>query len=88
MANQTLYSDAFYSTTSSEAEKPRGGLFHVDLPTLLADRNLSIDIAKWGRFVNIRINGYHEISIADGIAKDGVVSYREITLTSLTNNLP
>ena len=65
-----------------------GGLFHVDLPTLLDDRNLSIDIAKWGRFVKIRINGYHEVAVADGIAKDGVVSHATTAVSFPTNSSP
>ncbi|GAP93011.1 putative fasciclin domain family protein [Rosellinia necatrix] len=49
------------------------GHFHVDLPTLLDDKRLSIDIARWYGFINIRINGYQNVAIEDGIARDGVV---------------
>jgi uncharacterized surface protein with fasciclin (FAS1) repeats len=49
------------------------GHFHVDLPTLLGDKSLSIDIARWGGFINIKINGYNSVAIQDGIAKDGVI---------------
>lgn len=45
----------------------------VDLPTLLEDRSLSIDVARYGRFITIKINGFSRIAIADGVAKDGVV---------------
>ena len=73
MANQTLYSDAFYSPDSATDESIPKGVFHVDLPTLLKDRSLSIDIARWGRFINIKINGFSSVSTQDGIAKDGVI---------------
>jgi len=77
VANQTLYSDAFYTATSTESDldskAPRRG-FHVDLPTLLEGRHLSIDVApRWGRFIDIRINGFQSVAVQDGIAKDGVV---------------
>jgi hypothetical protein len=45
----------------------------VDLPTLLKDRYLSIDVGRFGRLIDIRINGFQSVSIADGIANDGVI---------------
>ena len=45
----------------------------IDLPTLLADKYLSIDIARWGRFITMKINGFSTVSVQDGIAKDGVI---------------
>ena len=90
VANQTLYSDAFYkaksTSLSGKEEKEIGklgdveeegripnGLFHIDLPTLLGDKSLSIDVARWGGFIDIKINGFSSISVQDGIAKDGVI---------------
>ncbi|RWA11481.1 hypothetical protein EKO27_g3652 [Xylaria grammica] len=49
------------------------GHFHIDLPTLLDGKNLSIDIARFYSLINIRINGYGKVAIEDGIALDGVV---------------
>lgn len=49
------------------------GVFHVDLPTLLDDKSLSIDVARYARFITIKINGFTNVAIADGIAADGVV---------------
>ena len=81
MVNQTLYSDAFYKAKDSDAESmnevddeaiPKGR-FHVDLPTLLDDKSLSIDIARWGGFITIKINGFNSVAVQDGIAKDGVI---------------
>jgi hypothetical protein len=45
----------------------------VDLPTLLKGRHLSIDIARWGRFINMKINAFFRVAVQDGIAKDGVI---------------
>ncbi|KAK7528438.1 Fasciclin domain-containing protein [Phyllosticta citriasiana] len=70
--NQTLYSDAFYNT------KPVGDIetrriYHFDLPTLLDDRALSVDVGRHGPFIEIRVNGFSRVAIKDGIAKDGVI---------------
>lgn len=82
VANQTLYSDAFYKAKNLDTEVtdeivdvegiPKGR-FHVDLPTLLGDKSLSIDVARWGGFIKIKINGYNSVAVQDGIAKDGVI---------------
>lgn len=91
VANQTLYSDAFYKDGKSKdlsagchqageiaefeegaADVPKGR-FHVDLPTLLGDKSLSIDIARYGGFIAMKINGFSGIQVQDGIAKDGVI---------------
>jgi uncharacterized surface protein with fasciclin (FAS1) repeats len=84
VANQTLYSDAFYKAKLvddvgyhgreelGEDEIPKG-VFHVDLPTLLDDKSLSIDIARYGGFINIKINGFSNVAVQDGIARDGVI---------------
>lgn len=71
--NNTLYSDAFYSGDESEAVDVPRGRFHVDLPTLLKDRSLSIDIARFGGFITIRINAFARVAVQDGIAADGVI---------------
>jgi uncharacterized surface protein with fasciclin (FAS1) repeats len=81
VANQTLYSDAFYKAKDAESKVvddvdmegiPKGH-FHVDLPTLLDDKSLSIDIARWGGFITIKINGFSSVAVQDGIAKNGVI---------------
>ncbi|TEY84244.1 hypothetical protein BOTCAL_0018g00210 [Botryotinia calthae] len=83
VANQTLYSDAFYKGKSDDqsineadgidtANIPKGH-FHVDLPTLLKDKSLSIDVGRFGGLITIRINGFSSVSVQDGIAKDGVI---------------
>lgn len=72
VADQTLYSDAFYRPSKDDEERSNG-YFHVDLPTLLDDKYLSVDIASHGPFTEIKINGFSRVSIKDGIAKDGVI---------------
>ncbi|KAL1311303.1 hypothetical protein AAFC00_001484 [Neodothiora populina] len=66
-----LYSDAFYS--GSEQATDSKGVFHVDLPTLLEDRSLSIDIAKYYGFIEMKINSFARVSVFDGVADDGVI---------------
>lgn len=48
-------------------------VIQIDLPTLLEDRSLSIDIFRYGPIVSIKINGFSTVIIADGIARDGVI---------------
>ena len=45
----------------------------MDLPTLLKDRSLSIDVARYGRIITIKINGFARVAVEDGIAGDGVI---------------
>ena len=45
----------------------------VDLPTLLKDRYLSIDIGRYGRLIDVRINSFVSVAQPDGISKDGVL---------------
>ena len=86
---QTLYSDALdrpdhhtkqhedhtgvegIKTDDSAGLRP--GYTHLQLPTLLQDEELSVDITRYERFLSFRVNGYSEIIISDGIARDGVV---------------
>jgi uncharacterized surface protein with fasciclin (FAS1) repeats len=49
------------------------GHVHIDLPTLLADHPLAIDIFRHGPFVNIRINAVVPVTVQDGLAADGVI---------------
>ncbi|KUJ23419.1 FAS1 domain-containing protein [Mollisia scopiformis] len=80
VANQTLYSDAFYKAKNVEGEGmdfegeeiPKGR-FHVDLPTLLEDKSLAIDVARYGGWITIKINGFSGVAVQDGIARDGVI---------------
>ncbi len=74
--NVTLYSDAIYKTEAESAPPHRKipkGLIHVDLPTGLEGKSLSIDIARYGRLITMKINGFTRVSVLDGIASDGVL---------------
>lgn len=68
----TLYSDAYY-TAKSGAENVPKGYFHVDLPTMLEDRTLAVDIARYGGYISIKVNAFSRVTVADGIAEDGVI---------------
>lgn len=80
VVNETLYSDAFYKAKESKElvddmspmAVPKGR-FHVDLPTLLHGKSLSIDIARFGGLITIKINGFGSVAVQDGLASDGVV---------------
>jgi len=41
------------------------------MPTLLKDRSLSVDVARYGRFIEMKLNGFARVSIQDGVAQDG-----------------
>ncbi|KAF4549961.1 Fasciclin domain-containing protein 7 [Elsinoe fawcettii] len=85
----TVYSDAVYYSGGDDkemtatkpchhgADKQDGkvpkGYYHLDLPTLLEGRELSVDIARYGGFISIKINGFARVTVQDGIARDGVI---------------
>lgn len=75
---QTLYSDHIYPEPKEDDDEaaaagvPKGRL-HYDLPTLLEGKSLAIDIARWGRLIEIKINAFFRVAVSDGVAKDGVV---------------
>lgn len=75
VVNQTLYSDAFYDAASDSEKAVEAGrppYFHFDLPTVLG-KPLAVDVARYGPFVSIRINGFSRVTVHDGIANDGVI---------------
>ncbi|KAI9838931.1 MAG: hypothetical protein M1819_004139 [Sarea resinae] len=72
VGGHTLYSDAYYQA-EEQAEGIPKGYFHVDLPTLLEDRSLAVDVSRYGRLITIKINGFSKVAVPDGIAKDGVI---------------
>ncbi|KIW27606.1 uncharacterized protein PV07_07332 [Cladophialophora immunda] len=75
--NITLYSDAIYKLDADARPPPHHkvpkGLIHVDLPTGLEGKSLSIDIARFGRLITMKINGFTRVAVLDGIAADGVI---------------
>jgi uncharacterized surface protein with fasciclin (FAS1) repeats len=74
VVNQTLYTDAFYDASKKhEDATDRPPYYHYDLPTVLDDKFLAVDVARYGPFVSIRINGFSRVTIHDGVASDGVI---------------
>ncbi|KAI1779092.1 FAS1 domain-containing protein [Hypoxylon cercidicola] len=47
--------------------------YHLDLPTLLGDKHIAVDVSRWFGFIRIRLNGAVDVAIQDAVAKDGVV---------------
>lgn len=77
VVNQTLYTDAFYDANKKhdgdEKAADRPPYYHYDLPTVLDDKYLAVDVARYGPFVSIRINGFSRVTVHDGVASDGVI---------------
>jgi len=76
VVDQTLYSDAFYDGTKDKDEEEVAGgppYYHYDLPTVLKGKYLAVDVARYGPFVTIRINGFSRVTVHDGVASDGVI---------------
>ncbi|KAK1993060.1 fasciclin domain-containing protein [Colletotrichum falcatum] len=71
VANATLYSDAFYRPDHKDASVT--GHYHIDLPTLLDGKNIAVDVATWGGWTKVKLNGYIPIVVGDAIAKNGVI---------------
>lgn len=81
VANQTLYSNAYYGPAKSEvrvnsedaAFADAVPYYHFDLPTLLDEKALAVDVTRFGPFITIKINGFTRVIVSDGITKDGVI---------------
>jgi uncharacterized surface protein with fasciclin (FAS1) repeats len=74
VVNETLYSDAYYGKSDTDGElETDNSNFHIDLPTLLGDKHLSIDISRFFGFVTMKINGFTTVATQDGVGKDGVI---------------
>lgn len=74
--NATFYTDAYYDKTDSSRQQPGAeGLErrHYELPTLLGDSHVAVDVVSLGGLSAIRINGFAHISIRDALAKNGVI---------------
>ncbi|BCS18403.1 uncharacterized protein APUU_11231A [Aspergillus puulaauensis] len=83
---RTLYSDVLY--TSGGEIKPFGlglGLgssqsanannvgTHLDLPTLLGEHKIAVDLTHLGPYVSFKLNGWRRVGFADVLSKDGVI---------------
>lgn len=72
VANETLYSDAYYKGDDGDEIRSKD-YWHVDLPSLLDDKPISVDIERWKGWVSIVANGYTHVSVQDVLARDGVL---------------
>ncbi|KAF2499531.1 putative beta-Ig-H3/fasciclin [Lophium mytilinum] len=73
VANQTLYSDAYFDATADSVEVETPRYAHYDFPTALKEKSLAVDVTRFGPFVTIKINGFSKVTLANGVAKDGVI---------------
>jgi len=75
VANATLYSDAYYEDKGDEGKTTGfpNGHAHVDLPTLLNEASVAVDIARWYGIIRMRINKFVPVVVQDGVAKNGVI---------------
>lgn len=78
VANQTLYSDAFYDDSGrdeNDAKVEGGGSrhYHVDLPTLLDGKNVAVDVARWGGWIRLKVNGHVPVTVQDLVSRNGVI---------------
>lgn len=75
--NRTLYSDAFYDAHGKKDEyghhENGDAAVQVQLPTLLKKHKVSVDVARRGMDVMVRVNGLHRVVTLDLVAADGVV---------------
>lgn len=40
---------------------------------MLEDKSLAIDVARYGRLIEIKVNAFARVTVQDGIAADGVI---------------
>jgi len=77
VANETLYSDAYYKHKDNDDDDDKHvksrDYRHVDLPSLLDDKPISVDIKRWKGWVSIVANGYTRVAVQDVLARDGVL---------------
>jgi uncharacterized surface protein with fasciclin (FAS1) repeats len=70
-ANQ--WAERWWHKDDIEEERLRFKHVHIDLPTLLKNHSLAVDIFRRGPFVNIRVNAVVPVVVQDGLARDGVI---------------
>jgi uncharacterized surface protein with fasciclin (FAS1) repeats len=92
VANETLYSDAYYGKGKSsegfdEEEDTTAGLrpppsqtWHFDLPSLLNEKPIAVDVRRWMRWTTITVNKWVRVSLQDAVAEDGVIHVIENVL--------
>ncbi|ORY67648.1 Fasciclin domain-containing protein [Pseudomassariella vexata] len=77
VANETLYSDAYYGKPSAGIDENidarPGGHYHVDLPTLLDDKNIAVDVMSWAGYTIMKVNQHTTVAVQDVVSKSGVI---------------
>lgn len=75
VVDQTLYTDAFFDHKEKKDTETTHRLpyYHYDLPTVLTDKHLAVDVARYGPFISIKVNGFSRVTVHDGVASDGVI---------------
>ncbi|KAL2122226.1 hypothetical protein VTJ04DRAFT_2681 [Mycothermus thermophilus] len=66
----------FSTRRSYGTEGGRRRYWHIDLPTLLHNKPVSVDVKTWGahgNFVSLVVNGFTRVLVRDGPADDGVI---------------
>ncbi|KAH8689841.1 FAS1 domain-containing protein [Talaromyces proteolyticus] len=71
IANHTLFSDAYYKPKSTESQVKHGQ--HLDLPTLLHNKPLSIDIYHLHRLAHIVLNDKTHVVVPNVPVREGVI---------------
>lgn len=73
---RVVYSDEYYGHGDGEGVEGGGHhdeYWHVDVPSLLGERPLAVDVRRWKGLVGMTVNGRHRVVVRDGVARDGVV---------------
>ncbi|OJJ35008.1 hypothetical protein ASPWEDRAFT_78282, partial [Aspergillus wentii DTO 134E9] len=78
--NRTLYSDVFYTVDGDVDSLGEDGFTNLDLPTLLVDHSLAVDVARRGSEISMRVNGFQSVAFTDALAEDGVVHLLDTVL--------
>ncbi|KAJ3533420.1 hypothetical protein NM208_g7994 [Fusarium decemcellulare] len=79
--NTTVYSDEIYygDEDAEKNAKKRSknlkttGNFHIELPTLLEEKSVGVDIHSWKGWTSIVVNGAVAVGFQDAIGKNGVI---------------
>ncbi|KAL4806555.1 Fasciclin domain-containing protein [Aspergillus unguis] len=72
--------ERYSNSNSGSVDAKKNGFTHVDLPTLLGDREIAVDVEHWGPYVGLKVNGRHRVGFADVLTKDGVIHVLEHVL--------
>jgi len=77
VANETLYSDAYYEHPRDRAGRDRrergygdmfpGGNYNVHMRTELGDKCVGVAIRRWMGMISMTLNGWIPVSVQDGI---------------------